>query len=194
MQSNARASNEGYANGALGLPLSGASALELVEAHDFASAATGYTFSGLDGDADGIYLVKSRIILDAGAQVIYLRPNGVTANQVRSGSSVFGDAYAGLGTQTGATTNLVLVGHATLGLADDDVLFGEGSLDAKTGAVRLWQATYSAYRAADDFRFGIPLVSVWENTADNITSLEVIADAASGIGAGSYVRLYKVTP
>lgn len=183
-QSNTRASKEGYANGALELPGTG-TMLELVENKDFSAQATSYTFTGLDGDTDCIYLLKYRIIKNTtSAMLVTAKPNGLATNQ-HSYSSFFGTAT---GTYDFAVLDIDRNGGATTG----DVGSGELWIHAETGIARQFFVTEAQFRNAGVGVFQIEAVGYWSDTAANITSLEILCDQTNGIAAGSYLRLYRL--
>lgn len=186
MQSNARASNEGYATGALGLTGSTPGMLELVENHDFAGAATSYTFSGLDGDTDEVYVLAFRVKKAvAAAMNLEIQPNAATTNQVSSG--FFAGAGGTSGVLNNATMRVTEDGDATSGNVSEGVVI----INAKTGMVRTARCNWVVATASPAV-FSADFASVWNETATNITSLVFIANQANGIGAGSYARLYRL--
>ena len=163
--------------------LGGSSALVLIEAHEFVAPATGYTFSGLDGDVDAVYLIEYRIIKAVTAALnVDIRPNGATTAQQTRG------VYAGTSTGTfnPSTLRIVFNGSVTA----DDVIAGQFWLAAATGAMRTGRANWTDTDGTNLFLLDAAML--WNEGATNITSLEVLADTASGIEAGSYVRLYRL--
>jgi len=46
--------------------------------------------------------------------------------------------------------------------------------------------------AAGSSAYVIDAALSWNETATNITSIDVVCDQANGIAAGSYVRLYRI--
>jgi len=180
---NSKSSQTGYAGGPIGLPAGGGGMLELVESHDFASAATSYTFSGLDGDTDEVYFAVFRIVKAVAAAItVVLKPNGITTNQVTKGT-IDG---TGSGSISTSTLQIVANGSGTTG----DVDHGTLPIDAKTGVIRT--ARLNSLEAAGSSAYVIDAALSWNETATNITSIDVVCDQANGIAAGSYVRLYKV--
>ena len=186
MQSNTRVSNEGYANGALGLPGAGAGMLELVESKDFGSAATSYTFSGLDGDTDEVYVLVFRVKKAvASAMNIELQPNAATTNQVSSGH--FAGPSGASGVLNNTTLRLMEDGDATNG----NISAGVAVIEAKTGILRTMRCQWTVALASPAV-YSAHFAGVWNETATNITSLVFIASQTNGIGTGSYARLYKL--
>lgn len=164
---------------------SGAGSLELLEAHDFVADATGYTFAGLDGDVDEIYVLLYRLIkATSTATQVDVEPNGLTTNQESRGQ-YFGTA----GTGVLNSTTMRILSNGTAGIGDIEA--GWAQLHAKTGTFRSMRADWTQAPVAGGV-YGISMASVWADSVTNITSLGVIASVASGIKAGSYVDLYRL--
>lgn len=133
---------------------------------------------------DGIYLIAYQIIIKANAEVL-LRPNGLTTNQ-KTRIDLFGD-----GSATPSYANLT-IGSGNATGASGDTYAGQGWFIAKSGTIRTWRNEQTFYRASDGLVFGLDMVGEWSDTATNITSFDVLANVASGIGAGSNIRIYKL--
>lgn len=162
-----------------------AAILDLVESHDFAAPATSFTFSGLDGDTHELYFLVFRFIKGvAAATNIDLRPNGVITNQEMR-AAYYGTA--GAGTLTATAFRLSANGSAVIGWAD----VGHAWIDAKTGTNRTGRVNYAQAGPTTDI-YELDAALVWDEKVTNITSFDVVCDQANGIGAGSYVRLYKL--
>lgn len=180
MRSNAFASKQGFA--VAPTSLGAVTALELVESKDFAAAATSYTFSGLDGDADGDYLVEFRIVnAFAGAATITVRPNGATTNQLSKGT------FFGTGSGTFSTSDLY-ISNATV---VDAVGTGSYVISAASGKRRTLRGNVTNSESSTDL-YGRDVAGMWDETATNITSLEFVCDQTDGIDTGSYIRLYRI--
>lgn len=166
--------------GGVGVPV-----LDLVENKDFAVAGTSYTFNNLDGDTDEVYLLVYRIIKNvvAFAQTS-LRPNGITTNQ-QSYDSWFG-SFSG----TGNTTTLLIQSNGTAAVGGVEA--GHMWIHAKTGVSRSISGLRNLWDAGGPTNLTSLIAGRWTDTTTNITSLEVVCDQANGIGAGSYLRLYKL--
>jgi hypothetical protein len=162
-----------------------AGSLVLVENHDFGSAATNYTFSGLDGNTDEVYLIAYKFIkaVVAGYRVD-IQPNGVTTGQETRGAY---NGTAGSGTLN--STTIMLATNGTANTNDTDT--GMCWFSVKTGTVRSGRTDIAQAIAAGGI-YEISFAFAWSDTGTNITSLGIVCNQASGIGAGSYVRLYKL--
>jgi hypothetical protein len=161
----------------------GSAVLDLVENHDFAAPATSYTFAGLDGDTDEVYLLTYRIIKAVGAATnVVVQPNALTTNQltkiVFGGSSSGSDSYTDL--------RIIASGSLTTG----DVAEGRFWFAAKTGAIRTGRAAWADTDGVNLYLHDT--AEHWTDTVVNITSLKVLSSQANGIGTGSYLRLYKL--
>lgn len=160
--------------------------LELIENKEFASHATSYTFSGLDGDTDQMWVFFYRMVKDAsGAQTTYFRPNGTTTNQrsrwYYTGSGGF------VSNNTDTAGGLVLSPN---GGSANETDAGFGMIHCKKDFLRSARWFYNESNTTDLF-----VVSAgwrWNETSTNITSFDLLSTATNGIGAGSYLRLYRV--
>jgi hypothetical protein len=162
---------------------SGSGALELIQDQTLTVAGTSVTFSGLDGDTDEVYFLTFRAIKAVVATIaVTLRPNGITTNQVTRAT------VAGSGTGTISTSTLQIVANGGPTTGDTD--HGTVTLDAKTGALRTGRL--NSLEAAGSAVFIIDGAISWNETATNITSLDVVCDQANGLAAGSYFRLYRL--
>ena len=155
----------------------GAGALELIEAWEVSAAATSHTFSGLDGDADGLYLIVYRILQGAAGSVTTCQPNGISSNQSTGG------VYSGAGVGTILTSALQIAGNS-------DSEIGQCWFDAATGMDRTGR--FNSFEWTGGSPYMVDGRWLWLDDTTNITSLDIVASVASGIDAGSYVRLYKL--
>jgi hypothetical protein len=151
------------------------------------SASTSITISGLDGDQDLEYKLSARIVNGYNGQALYYaRPNN------DSGGANYG--YQGIyGINTDATASRSTTSAFRLGdcSAINYINQSETTIHAKSGYVRtaiIKQCSSITGTTVND----IDLMGMsWNNTADNITSLVVLADQNLGIGIGSQITLYK---
>jgi hypothetical protein len=161
--------------------------LALVEKKEILAAVTTVTFSGLDGDADGIYVLESHIVpTGAGVTNYFMNPNTLTTGQ--GGNLVdLGGAYS----QSALT-------RFQFSLTDA----GAGAIGSAFSTTKLWAraagpgATGLRRRMLSYAQVGgrqITAAANWSDVATNITSLEIEASVASQIGIGSTLTLYKLT-
>jgi len=167
---------------------------ELVERKVIASDTTSITFSGLDGDTDEQYMLMAHETppVSAGADyLITLRPNGATTLQQTfyiSSPSSSGLRFA---------TNFLDIRwrgtyQRAIGIVIDSTIW----ISAKSGDIRVMKAFTggAGNNPAQSFPTGLGLemtTSRWRDTVANITSLDIVASTAGGIGAGSTYCLYK---
>lgn len=150
----------------------------------FSSAGDGETLHDINGDIDERYFIKCRIVRGAGSVIYTLRPNGLATNQRHS--DIRSDTG---GTVTAETTTTMRLG----GSSAFDRFFYDVELEARTGFQRTMfytaTATVDGASATTRTRTGSAL---WDDTATNITSIDIHADVASGIGIGSVFELYRI--
>lgn len=169
----------------------------LIEEKLLTSTATTLTFSGLNGDADGIYYAYMEIRHDntggggGFAPSLLFKPNGLTTNlssnymQQSGGGAVsstnaastaivghFGGApAAGLGRYIGSF-QMAATRASNKRIIDSS---GTGSLSTGTGA-------FSQYAAA-----------FWNDTSTNLTSIELTSPTGAAVfDVGTRIRLYKI--
>ena len=162
---------------------------ELIEVKDITVDATTVTFSGLDGDTDGEYMMLFRLRTPLASAVNYtLRPNGISANQNTIRRTVVAAVTT---TATFTTLNFASAGNVTI-----KQWIGVLHLDAKTGTTARQIVSNSTTRLT-----GLTVATgglrrsnyggSWDDTVTNITSLDIVSDLDNGIGAGSQLCLYK---
>ena len=168
----------------------GASGLTLVEHKVISGTISTTTFSGLDGDTDGVYLLTAKILNANGTFATYnIRPNGNSSN-------MFGDVqyidpsthlWGGIGTggcigftnDNASWLQTTVVIHARQSISGVDAPFS-------------WSGHASNRDTSNVVRrqvFGGEWVAA---SAANLTSLEVIGSGTNGIAAGSELFLYKL--
>lgn len=156
---------------------------ELIENRIITVASTSETFSDLNGDDDGLYLFKGSIINPtAGLSVYDLRPNGLTTNL----SMGVIDVVASSGVQSSVGLASWFAGFAAAaGETRFSIEIEASKLIAATARRRFMQGIIfgnGSYRAGS---------GQWNETATNLTSLDVVASAALSIGVGSILRLFR---
>jgi hypothetical protein len=168
-----------------GIPGVGSGVLSLVEKREITANTTTTTFTGLNGNVDGIYLLKAFLISDpaeGGVTNYYMNPNGLATNQVceqKNLSTSYSHAILGrtiIGSNA-STTNMSL---------SSVVIWARASGPGGTPLRRLFNA--------DSQRGGSQLLwtSEWTDTSTILTSLEIEATVANGIRIGSTLALYKL--
>jgi len=153
--------------------------IQHVETQTLLADATDVTFSGLNGDTDGRYVLFCNLKgAGVGTANIYLRPNGGTSNLVDTYT------YAGSGFDPGTVdgTNGIIgfiLSSGQIGIRVD--------IWPKTGLFRKWFS-----HGASDQPSHIWCSSNWTDDSTNITSLVVHSTVAAQFKAASVFTLYKM--
>lgn len=149
------------------------------------TATTSLTISGLAGDIDKEYKLEARIINGyAGEIVCYIRPNNDT-------DANYGRQYLLAYSTTVAGNRDVLNGIRMGGAESGQECLSSTILYAKSGYVRT-SLTNESYKIATTSVGNILLMGhAWSNTADEITSLVILANRTNGLGAGTQITLWK---
>lgn len=157
-------------------------ALQLIESVVLGDDTDTVTFSGLDGNLDGVYLLEGALkVGSGGAAVVNLRPNNLTTNQLLALQSW--DTVPA----TAATAGTAL----QIGAVDADGGSISGWLNAAAGlGHRLGGATASSKNGSTLSAFDAAFS--WADSTTKITSLVVKATVAASMGAGSRVSLYRL--
>jgi len=157
---------------------------QLIYENLLTSAATSVTISGLDGNTDKEYRLVCRIVNGYAGYSNYLvrLNNDSGANygrQIIYGVNATASAYRG--------TDALYMGYAN---NLNYLVLGEILIFAKSGYVRtVLTKDSSGITGTTVTRIGLTGGS-WNNTADNITSLVVLADQTNGLGIGSHILLF----
>jgi hypothetical protein len=163
----------------------GSSGLTLVETKVIAANATTVTFSGLDGNTDGTYLLVMNMKNGSASFCTYLlRPNGATTNMtfVRNTFNAAGTA------QSGDTKWWSALADANVWGSSQTIIHASQTSHSVSLVRKMETAmSYSNSGALN----GLTGTGLWNETSTNITSLDVVADQANGIGDGSLLSLYK---
>jgi len=165
---------------------------ELIEVKDITVDTTSVTFSGLDGDTDGQYMLLYRIRkipVTGSSRRVSIQPNGISTNQNSLGR--FHDPSG-----NNATSSFTLLNIAAFSSGALQQNVGVLILDAKTGSQgRLYTADVATYFSTNvvtiDGQRRDHYAGVWRDSVTNITSLDFVSDFANGLGAGSQFCLYK---
>lgn len=166
----------------------GGGGITLVEHKTVTTNSTTVTFSGLDGNTDGIYRLVYKIKNASGATPNYFwHPTGVATNlHSRKGYTNTTD-----GTFTSNTHTDLILGFSNV----NNTWLG-GSIDImarKNPNSVASPLTYNgtAFNYDGTVNWAFFLGGEWTETSTNLTSLDVISASANGIGNGSELWLYK---
>jgi len=151
------------------------------------TATTTVSITGLDGDNDKVYYLFAYIVNGAASTcAYYLRCNNDSGTNYGYQYIAGSGSTASAGQVTGGT-------YAWFGYADqNDISVKHANIYAKSGNERVILTVAADRVAGTTVTRAITVPSVWSDTSTNITSLVVTASAASGIGAGSHILLWKV--
>lgn len=160
--------------------------LELVEETTLSSAVASYTFSNLNGNTDEVYILNFMIVNDqAGLSLYYLRPNG--DNGANYGYQYIRGSASTVSAGRGTENNFLL----SVNSSQNDLTMGSLLLYAKSGYIRT-NIHDRAYNISGTTVTAVDLFGEsWNNTSDEITSLVVASNTASGLGVGTYLALYR---
>jgi hypothetical protein len=162
--------------------------LILVETKKISSDTSSITFSGLDGDQDGLYYIVGQVHNGAGLGLyLLLEPNGITANQVSVQEQITSSA-----TSVGAISNLSISTYYTNAAGADYFVYAV--FMARSGLSRFVQSAQCRQAASGSATMDVLLqFGLWSDTSTKVTSI-VLADSTgvNAIGAGSIISLYKV--
>jgi len=156
----------------------------VMERWEPSSAATNHTFAALNGNIDRQYKIRGRWNGNqSSAYNIQIRPNG------DSGTNYI-ESYLGLTASHATSTSVTGINLMTLRYSAG-ISTGEVDIDAASGVYRNSIVLNSELESSNSNGYGTLVNVLWKNTADNITSIDCVCTAASGILAGSYIELWK---
>lgn len=159
----------------------------LVTEQDIDTAVTNLTISGLSGDEDILYRLSANLSSNAVTETVRIRFNGDNNN-----------ANYGYQRLSGSNASVAAARDAAnvLGLCYADSInsqsFGVAYIYAKSGYVRsyvqesLWEISGTTINSVE------LAGQVWNNTADEITSITLGGSDANGIGVNTHIELWKL--
>lgn len=152
---------------------------------------TTVTFSNLDGDVDGIYVLEYYVRrLDSNTTTdvdVYVNPNGLATNQQSRRTSP----------HTSSTDEISRLRIVNMPVSTGwDACNGTMKLFARlNGYNRTYHAETVLHNEANSSGDNASHIfgGAWSDTTTNITSLEIEASQTGNLGIGSEFRLYKLT-
>lgn len=161
---------------------------------DIASGTSSYTFSGLDGDTDGIYELEFGLLLSAASRVA-LRFNGDTGSNYRSvmGRDYVQSATTGSGAahDTPSASGLDKIDlMSNMGVGTPTYATGKYTLYVQSGSVRLVTGTGYAYQT--DWNGPSNGGGAWATTTGNVNSITILP--VSGTFGGTIILRKKRAP
>ncbi len=160
----------------------------LVHESDITVATAAVNVTGLSGNTDRTYRIVARFVNATGATVnYYVQPNG-------DGGMNYGQQYIdGSGSGTAAKGNPGA--NSTTGMHTCTATAGtncetQGTLYAVSGYARVLYVT-EIYNVSPGAVGGLQMIgNSWNNTAANITSLNIMSPTANAIGVGSHIEVW----
>ena len=180
--------NDGMKTGTL-TPNKIKGAWERIYDSTLSSAATSVTISDLEGDTDCLYRLVTRGISGyAGSAFIQIQPNADATTSNYGYQSLRGDSTTASAARA-TTYDGILCGYST---AITRLFFSDVLLYAKSGYERTALSNI-VNNITGTTVLQINLTGgVWDNTADEITSLRLISSQADGLGIGTHLELYRL--
>ncbi len=169
----------------------GSGALSLVEHKTVTANTTSITFSGLNGDNDGVYLLQGRVLVSSGAVSVRLLPNG--SNSLSTLKSYLSSRFTGGGgndTQSSVNWLIANPNSAIAGVTFRLDLFAKRDPNG-VGAHRTYNGTESWWDSGGGNQTAAVISGTWTDTSANLTSLGIDVDVANRLGNGSEFWLYK---
>jgi len=153
------------------------------------TAKTSMTISNLADDAHEVYILRCKFVNGYdGAANYLLRPNNVSTDN-NYGRQTLSGINTTVAAARATATGFLLGTNAAI----TNICYVDNELYAKSGFVRTL-IQRNANSIATTTVTDIYLIGQsWNNTADEITSLVILADQTNGIGVGSQIDLYKLT-
>ena len=157
--------------------------LILIEKKEITSHTATTTFSGLDGNTDGIYVLQSFWVSDTAASpLLYLNPNGLTTNQI-SESANLSTSYG----WANSSRNLIADNFTTTNQSYCVThIWARAAGPGATSLRRLFKTNHQRGRST------FMKAGEWSDTSTNLTSLVLESSVASNIRIGSTFILYKL--
>lgn len=164
---------------------SGGGGLTLIEHKTITADAQSYTFSGLNGNTDGIYYFFFKFINGGSTSFYTLQPNGVTSNQ--SGQRFYSDNGSGSAGSIASTLEISFATATVQSIASG--YFYARDNPNSVAATRQYVSQFSTF--ATTVTTG-HYAGRWNETSTNITSLVVTGDQSDSLKSGSELFLYKL--
>lgn len=155
---------------------------QLVEEKTVPALATNSLFSGLDGDANPLYLFDFELtVVATGEPILYFLPNDLATNL----RSTVNRWWSNTGDSVTYTDKMSIIRHGAAG----QTLYYSGwfLLRGKTGKYRLWKGTWET-DGPSQFLHGNS-GGAWRESATNLTSLKFYITNATMSGT---IKLYKL--
>lgn len=153
------------------------------------SAATSITISGLNGNGDALYRLITRHVNGySGSSGTLMSFNNDTTNS-HYGYQFIGGSNSTVWAGRDTSDRYYIVSNDT---ALNDISFSDSLIYAKSGKGRLMLSDFSYKNVGTTVNVSQHLGSIWNNTADNLTSIEFTNNHTNGIGAGTVIELWRL--
>ncbi len=163
---------------------------QLVARHTVAGAAeTSYTFSGLTGDTETEYrLIIYHVQGGASGYSIYLYLNGDAETNDLYGYQMIYGTNTTIAADRGGGVNTPW--YSTFGTTSNNVSFSDTIIHAKSGYLRTGISKQIASASGTTISYIMQFGYTWNNTADQITSIEAHGQGANTLGVGTDLFLF----
>jgi len=151
----------------------------------FDGAITSLAITGLDGDTDEEYMLVCRFVAGAAPSQFLLRPNNDSGSNYGKQYLEASVSNAAAYRWTGAA--FMEVGYAQ---ASGNLSFSNTKLCSKSGYLRTVVSKVARTISGTTITEMILWSQDWNNTANNITSLNISSDQSNGIGVGTHILLF----
>lgn len=161
--------------------------LTLIESKYITDDTQTVSFTGLDGDADKFYYLIIKAVTST-AHSMYLNFNNSSSNlsAITHGISV-SLANALTHTPIYYNTTIPIFGSSYTGYQ----YFATISIDAKSGANRYSFMNLLGSNPANFKIINNQTAGKWENTSDNLTSIDLVGTVSNSLLSGSTLHLYR---
>jgi hypothetical protein len=156
---------------------------KLIEAKTGISAGNNLDFTGLNGNADGVYFVECALSLSATDETVHMLPNASTANGYSNGMISRQISHSEVNTNYAFAIANTLYSNSH---GAEGICYGRTYIYPTTGKRRV--STTQQSSSGVDIT-SLNMMSHWTNTSANINSLR--AYVASGTFSG-WIKLYKM--
>jgi hypothetical protein len=161
---------------------------ELIYSNTIASAVNVINVTSLNGNTDTIYEIEYMFYNPTGSEVEY----SVKLNNDSVGSNYHNIKIIGSGSSVTSSSGLTWV--CADSFSPGYYSFGEIMLYAKSGSPRLAKIEYTSGVAASGIADERYIRGIWNDTTDNITSINFFQDygGGNGFGIGSYIYIFAL--
>ncbi len=160
-------------------------AMRLIYETDVTSATTSVNITGLDGDSDLTYEIIVKIMGAPNSTNIYLRLNNdsLSTNYGYKQMNFFNCAAVSTGSND--AEGGILIGQITT----SNITQSKITLYAKSGVNRAFNIIFGSFSGGCNYGIGYNY-AWWNNSASNITSIQIQSVLSNAIGPGSHIEVW----